>query len=155
LLRAGVSKSEGGLTLVTQVLIGLALSLLVAWVLLAIGFLALRPSGQSIRDFAKVFPDAIRLLHALYRDPSLPSSVRWRLRIALLYNVQPINLIPDFIPVIGFADNVVVIIWALRGTVRGAGVAAVERHWQGSPQGLTIVYRAARLKAPEPGTGTS
>jgi uncharacterized membrane protein YkvA (DUF1232 family) len=71
----------------------------------------------------------------------------------LIYNVQPINLIPDFIPVIGFADNVVVIIWALRGTVRRAGVAAVERHWQGSEFGLTIVYRAVRLQPPQPDTG--
>jgi uncharacterized membrane protein YkvA (DUF1232 family) len=139
------------LALATQILIGLGVSLVVAWLVLAIGLLALRPPGQSVRDFAKVFPDSIRLVRALYRDPSLPASVRWRLRIALIYNVQPINLIPDFIPVIGFADNVIVIIWALRGTVRTAGISAVERHWHGSATGLTTVYRAVRLRPPEPG----
>ena len=153
---AGVSmdlylEDAGSLALLAQILIGLGVSLVVAWLVLAIGLLALRPPGQSIRDFAKVFPDAIRLIRDLYRDPSLPASVRWRLRIALLYNVQPINLIPDFIPLIGFADNVVVIIWALRGTVRTAGTATVERHWQGSGPGLTIVYRAVRLRPPAPG----
>ena len=137
-----------------QILIALGVSLVVAWLVLAIGLFALRPSGQSVRECARVFPDAIRLIRDLYRDHSLPASVRWRLRIALIYNVQPINLIPDFIPVIGFADNVVVIVWARRGTVRTAGIAAVERHWHGNETGLTIVFRAVRLRPPEPGTET-
>jgi uncharacterized membrane protein YkvA (DUF1232 family) len=140
--------------LVTTILMGFGVSLVVAWLVLVIGLLALRPPGQSIREFSRVFPDAIRLVRALYRDPSLPPSARWRLRVALIYNVQPVNLIPDFIPVVGFADNVVVIIWALRGTIRAAGIEAVNRNWQGSPGGLTIVYRAVRLRPPEPGIPT-
>ena len=135
--------------MVVQLLIGLAIGLVIAWAVLAIALLALRPPGQSLRDLAKVFPDTLRLVVALYRDPSLPTSVRWRLRIAVIYNVQPINLIPDFIPVVGFADNAIVLIWALRSTVRAAGTDAVDRHWTGSSDGLTIVYRAARLRPPE------
>jgi uncharacterized membrane protein YkvA (DUF1232 family) len=46
----------------------------------------------------------------------------------LIYNVQPINLIPDFIPVIGFADNAVVLLWALHGTVRAVGFKALKDH---------------------------
>jgi uncharacterized membrane protein YkvA (DUF1232 family) len=133
----------------TRILIGFGLSLVIAWIVLAIGLLALRPRGQSIRDLSKVFPRAIRLLRALYRDPELPHSLRWRLRVALIYNLQPFNLIPDFIPVIGFADNAIVIIWALRSTVRAAGADAVDRNWSGSASGLTVVYRAAGLQPPE------
>ena len=44
--------------------------------------------------------------------PSLPRSIRWRLRIAVIYNLQPINVIPDFIPVTRRADNAIVLIWA-------------------------------------------
>jgi uncharacterized membrane protein YkvA (DUF1232 family) len=124
----------------------------VAWVLFAAVLLALRRPGQSLRDLARVFPAALRLVSALYRDPTLPKSVRWRLRVALIYNVQPINLIPDFIPVIGFADNVIVIVWALRSTVRAAGPDAVERNWQGDAEGLAVIYRAARLQRDEPGS---
>jgi uncharacterized membrane protein YkvA (DUF1232 family) len=118
----------------------------VVWVVLVVVVLASRPPGQSIRDVARVFPDTVRLMGALYRDPALPRSLRWRLRLAVLYNAQPINLIPDFIPVIGFADNVAVIAWALRSTVRAAGTEAVERHWPGSPAGLSVLYRAVRLR---------
>jgi uncharacterized membrane protein YkvA (DUF1232 family) len=133
---------------VLGLLIGFAIALLLTWVVLAVAVLVLRPPGQSIRDLTRVFPDTIRLLRALYRDPGLPRSVRWRLRVALIYNLQPINLIPDFIPVIGVADNVLVIIWAIRGTVRAAGSEAVDRHWQGSPNGLEVVYRAVGLPRP-------
>jgi uncharacterized membrane protein YkvA (DUF1232 family) len=133
------------------IVIGLGVSLVIGWVVLAVGLLVLRPPGQSLREFANVFPDGIRLVRSLYRDDTLPGSVRWRLRFALIYNIQPINLIPDFIPVIGFADNVVVIIWALRGTIRDAGIDAVHRNWQGSATGLTVVYRVVRFRPPEPG----
>ena len=77
--------------------------------------------------------------------------MQWRLRIAIIHNLQPINLIPDFIPVIGFADNAIVLIWALRSAIRVAGTDAVARHWPGSPEGLGVVYRAARLPSPPTG----
>ena len=80
----------------------------------------------------------------------MPFGVRWRIALALLYNAQPFNLIPDFIPVIGFADNVVVTTWALRGAVRRAGPDSVARHWRGSRTELELLYRVGRLGAPPP-----
>jgi uncharacterized membrane protein YkvA (DUF1232 family) len=106
---------------------------------------AARSPDQSLGEIVRVFPDSIRLAAALYRDRSLPSSVRWRLRVAVIYNIQPINLIPDVIPVIGFADNLAVLAWALRGAVRIAGLESVESHWNGSPASLAVLYRALRL----------
>jgi uncharacterized membrane protein YkvA (DUF1232 family) len=129
-----------------RVLVGLAVGLVIAWAVLVVALLALRPPGQSLRDLARIVPQTLRLVAALYRDPQVPRSVRWRLRVALIYNVQPINLIPDFIPVIGFADNAIVLIWALRSTVRLAGTDAVEGHWTGTPEGLGVIYRAMRIE---------
>lgn len=131
--------------MIIDLLTGFGIALLVSAVVLG-GFLfALRSPGQSIVELARVFPDTLRLTAALYRDRSLPKSVRWRLRIALVYNIQPINLIPDFIPVIGFADNAIVLAWALRSTVRMSGAEAVERHWTGTPVALDTLNRALRL----------
>ena len=42
---------------------------------------------------------------------------------------------------IGFADNVVVLAWALHSTVRIAGPDTVGRHWKGSPASLAALYR--------------
>lgn len=127
------------------ILIDCAVALIVAsLVFVALAFRA-RSAGQSLGSTVRVLPDSVRLAVALHGDRSLPRSVRWRLRIALIYNLQPVNLIPDFVPVIGFADNLLVIGWALRGAVSTAGTKVVESHWQGSPEEMRALYRALRL----------
>lgn len=63
--------------------------------------------------------------------------MRRRLRIALLYNLHPINLIPDVIPVIGVADNVAVLAWALRSVMSLARPDVVGCHWRSSPESLS------------------
>ena len=131
--------------MITSSLIGFGIALGAVWVALGTAVLALRPPGHSIAGILRVLPDSLRLATALYRDRALPGSVRRRLRIAVIYNIQPINLIPDAIPVIGFADNVAVLAWALRGAARTAGPEAVACHWKGSPESLAVLYRALRL----------
>jgi uncharacterized membrane protein YkvA (DUF1232 family) len=95
-------------------------------------------------------PALLRLLRALARDPALPWAARWRLWAALLYNVQPINLIPDVVPVIGLVDNIAVICWALRSSLRRIAPETLARLWTGTPEQLDLLYRAARLGHPAP-----
>jgi uncharacterized membrane protein YkvA (DUF1232 family) len=116
------------------------------------------PRDQSAASVARFFPNLLRLLRRLYRDPQVPRSVRRRLWIAIAYNVQPVvNVIPDFVPVLGFADNLVVTAWALRSAVRKAGPAAVVHHWSGTADQLVLLFRVARLGHPategSPGAG--
>jgi len=129
----------------SQLLIGFGTALGLGWAVLGMLLYLVRSPGQSVADLARVFPSALRLAAALYRDRTLPRSVRRRMRIALIYNLVPINIIPDFVPVIGLVDNVAVLAWALRSTVRIAGPAVVAGHWKGSQAALTALYRALRL----------
>jgi uncharacterized membrane protein YkvA (DUF1232 family) len=122
------------------------LAIVFAWIVLAGLLLVARAPGQSLKDLAKIFPNTLRLVRSLYRDPATPRSARWRLRLALIYNVQPINIIPDFVPVIGFADNVAILLWALRSTIRVAGADTVARHWPGGRTELGVLYRAAHIR---------
>ncbi|MBC7763437.1 MAG: DUF1232 domain-containing protein, partial [Candidatus Saccharibacteria bacterium] len=55
--------------------------------------------------------------------------------------------IPDFVPVLGYADDAIVVAIALRFATRRAGSDAVQRHWPGTPEGLTAVLRLADLKS--------
>lgn len=141
--------------MLAHILIGFGAALAAGWVTLGVLLLAVRSPRQSAADLARVFPAALRLATSLYRDPAVPNSVRWRLRAALIYNIQPINLIPDFIPVIGFADNVVVLAWALRSTIRIAGPDAVGRHWTGRPASLAALYWVLRLPSVPTGSAPS
>jgi len=139
--------------MITHVLIGLGISLAVLWGAVAGLVIVMREPRQSAGELARVVPDAVKLAAALYRDPTLPRSVRRRLRIALVYNLQPINLIPDVIPVIGFLDNAAVLIWALRSALRVSGPVTVRSHWKGSSGSLIALYRALRLTSADVAPG--
>jgi hypothetical protein len=59
--------------------------------------------------------------------------------------------VPDVVPVLGYADDVVVVALALRSVVRTAGRDALTRSWPGGPAGLDVVLRLAGLSSePEP-----
>jgi uncharacterized membrane protein YkvA (DUF1232 family) len=94
-----------------------------------------------------VLPDVLRLLRRLAADKTLPRGVRIRLALLLAYLAIPIDVIPDFIPVLGYADDAVVVAIALRSVTRRAGPEAVERHWPGTPDGLAAIRRLAGIPA--------
>lgn len=131
-----------------QLLVPVALGLALIWVVMIVTLLVVaRRTGDParLRDVMRLVPDVVRLIQRLARDDSLPRGVRWRLSALLVYLVLPIDLVPDFVPVIGYADDAVVVALALRSVVRVAGPEAIERHWPGSPEGLRVVQRLAGL----------
>jgi uncharacterized membrane protein YkvA (DUF1232 family) len=103
---------------------------------------------MPMRDLARLFPDLLRLLRGLAREPGVPRTVRWRLLFALAYDAQPFNLIPDFIPVVGLLDNVVVTAWAVRSAVRRSGRATVASYWRGSEEGFELLCQLCRVDLP-------
>lgn len=136
--------SWGGGVLAVVLEIGVAL--LALWlVLAAVLWVAGRRLADPprLREAARLLPDVLVLLRRLAADPELPRGVRWRLGFLLGYLVFPVDLVPDFIPVIGYADDVVVAAWVLRSVVRAAGPEALARHWPGTPRGLSVVHRLA------------
>lgn len=120
---------------------GVLAGVVLAWLVLLLALWRARPDEVSARELLRLLPDVLRLLRRLAADGSLPRGVRWRLWGLLGYLLLPIDLVPDFIPVIGYADDAVVVVLALRSVIRRAGVEAIERHWPGSPAGLAVVLR--------------
>ena len=106
---------------------------------------SLYPGTVSMRDALRLLPDVIRLLRRLAADPNVPRGVRVRLLLLVAYLLSPIDLIPDFVPVLGYADDIIIVAIALRSVTRRAGQDAVERHWPGTPQGLQVIRRFARI----------
>ena len=108
------------------------------------------PEVVSVRDALTLLPDLLRLIRRLAADSSMPRGVRVRLLLLLAYLASPVDLIPDFIPLLGYADDAVIVALALRAVVRAAGPDALTRHWPGSSEGLALVNRLAGI---EPGPG--
>jgi uncharacterized membrane protein YkvA (DUF1232 family) len=130
-----------------SITLAVAGGLLLLW-LLALAALALvRPGGNLLTEATRLLPDLLRLIPRLARDPALPRGVRIRLWLLLGYLAMPIDLVPDFIPVLGYADDAIVVAAVLRSVVRHAGADALTRHWPGTPDGLAAVRRLAGLPA--------
>lgn len=117
------------------------------YVALLLALLAARPRDVDLRRAARLIPDVARLVPRLARDRTLATGVRVRLWLLLAYLVSPIDLVPDMLPVIGWADDVILVLLVLRSVVRRAGPAALERHWPGSPAGLAALRRMAGVNA--------
>jgi uncharacterized membrane protein YkvA (DUF1232 family) len=130
---------------VLQIAIGLVGSLAIAWVAFIVLLLVWRPRGMDLREAKRLVPDIVRLIRAMRADSTVPRKVRRRLAYLAGYLAFPLDVVPDFVPVLGYADDVVVIALVLRSVVRGAGPAAISRHWTGTSTGEAIVRRLAGL----------
>jgi uncharacterized membrane protein YkvA (DUF1232 family) len=117
-----------------------------AWFALVVALIVGRPRGDLLKEAIRLLPDTLRLLKDLAADPALPRGVRARLWFALAYLAMPFDLVPDFVPVLGYADDAIVVALALRSVVRRAGRDAVRRHWRGTPDGLRALARVAGLR---------
>lgn len=134
-----------------RILISIALAIVLSWAVLVLFLVLARPKSSLLTEALRLLPDTLRLLRRLAADATLPRGVRVRLWLLFAYLALPFDLIPDFIPVIGYADDAIIVAVVLRSVVRRAGPNAVRRHWAGTPDGLAALWRAARLPgAPGP-----
>lgn len=134
-----------------QVAVSVAAGLLLVWVLLVGALLVAArrsPDPVTLKDVLRLVPDVVRLVRRLAGDRSLPRGVRLRLWLLLGYLVIPVDLVPDFVPVVGYADDAIIIAIVLRSVVRAAGPDSLERHWPGTAEGLAAVRRLIGAAAP-------
>jgi hypothetical protein len=121
--------------------IGLAVGVAMLWIALLALFFVLRPKDVPLRDLLAVIPDVLRLLRSLVVDRSVPPDVRVVLIGLIAWILSPIDLIPEFIPVLGPLDDVVVAVVAMRYVCRRVGIAELEARWSGSPNGFALLTR--------------
>ncbi|GAB6938407.1 YkvA family protein [Isoptericola variabilis] len=127
-------------------LAGLVVAVLALWALLAVGLLVVRRrTGRgSLRGAVRLLPDVLRLVKRLAGDRSLSRGARALLVVLLGYLAMPFDLVPDVVPVLGWADDVIVVALVLRAVVRSAGPDVVRRHWPGTEDGLAVLRLLVR-----------
>lgn len=129
-------------------LVAIAAGVLLLWLVLLALLWVRRPDDLTVREGLRLLPDVLRLVRRLAADRGLPVAVRLRLWLLVAYLLSPIDLVPDVLPVVGYADDAVLVAWVLRSVVRRAGDAALARHWPGTPAGLAVVRRLAGVEVP-------
>lgn len=127
-------------------LIGIVVGLVALWAVLLVLFWVFRPKGVSAREIVRLIPDLLRLLRSLITGRSTPLDVRIVLAGLMVWIVSPIDLIPEFIPVLGPLDDVVVAFVALRYTCRRLGIEDLRARWSGTPDGFALLVRVIGSK---------
>src|SRR3954465_1283853 len=123
------------------VLIARAL-VVVSWLLLIL--LARRLPPGVAKDLAGFIPDCVTIARTLRRDPRVPRPARGAAVIAMVYVLSPIDLIPEFLPVIGPLDDVIAVALLLRYAGRTVPRQVLLDAWPGDPYLLERLLGPAR-----------
>lgn len=133
-----------------RIVLTVLLVLSATYAVLLAGLLVARPRDVALRDVARLLPDLVRLVSRLARDPQVPRRARAALWLLLGYLAAPLDLVPDVVPVVGYADDVIIVALTLRFVVRAAGAERLRTAWPGTPDGLRLVARLARAEIETP-----
>lgn len=106
--------------------------LIASWALLVL--LAARLPPGLMKELAGFLPACVTLIRRLRRDPRVPRSAKVAVLVAMVWVLSPIDLIPEFLPVIGPLDDVVVVALALRYAARRVPRAVLLEAWPGDPR---------------------
>lgn len=115
------------------------------WAVLVAALWLTKPGEYDVKEALRLLPDLLRLIKRVAADPDTPRAVRIKLALLLVYLALPIDLIPDFVPVLGYADDAIIVALVLRSATRSAGPDVLAKHWPGTPEGLAALKRLCRL----------
>lgn len=116
--------------------------LVASWVVLVV--LAARLPPGVLRELAGFLPNCVKTARTLRADPTVPRRAKLAVGFAALWCLSPIDLIPEFLPVIGPLDDVVVVALALRYAARQIPREVLEAAWTGDPATLSRLLGARR-----------
>lgn len=121
-------------------------AVMASWALLLV--LARRLPPGVLRDLAAFIPDCVTTVRRLREDPRVPRGARIAVVFAGLWVVSPVDLIPEFMPVIGPLDDIVVVALCLRYAGRRVPREVLLAAWPGEPRLIERLLGPARIPPP-------
>ncbi len=100
-----------------------------------------------MKQLLRALPDLVRLIAKLVRDPMLPRAAKVALAAVMVYLASPIDLIPDFIPLVGYLDDLLLASVLVDGLLNWVDRGLILKYWPGSADSLERLARAARMLA--------
>jgi uncharacterized membrane protein YkvA (DUF1232 family) len=123
------------------VLLGVLAGLIALWLAMLALLWAVRPREVAPRELIRVIPDVLRFMRTTITDPTVPIDARLVLVALVAWILSPLDLIPEFVPVLGPLDDVIVAVLAMRYVRWRLGIDGVRRRWRGSEDGFALVAR--------------
>ena len=124
-----------------RTVIGIGAGILLVWAALIALLWMFRPRDVGLGELVRVVPDVLRLVRRLLSDRTVPRSAKVALVVLLVWLISPIDLIPEFIPVLGPLDDVVVAVLVLRYVRGKVGLEGLRSRWPGTPDGFALLSR--------------
>jgi len=100
-----------------------------------------------VTQLLRALPNLVRLIAKLVSDPLLPRAAKVALAAAMVYLASPLDLIPDFVPLVGYLDDLLLASLLVDGLLNWVDRGLVLKYWPGTPDSLERVARAARMLA--------
>jgi uncharacterized membrane protein YkvA (DUF1232 family) len=133
-------------------IVGIALGLWVlSWVAMVV--LARRLPPGLLRDVAEFLPACVTTARRLRRNPAVPRRAKVALLVAIAWVVSPIDLLPEFLPVIGPLDDVVAVVLLLRYAARAIPRDTLLAAWPADPRLLVRLLDGRSVGGDRPVTG--
>jgi len=112
-----------------------------------LSLISLFVSGRKTdaRAIGGFIPDCLVFFKNLIKDPAVPMHYKVMLFLLLGSLISPIDLIPDFIPVVGQLDDAILIMLALRYIVKRIGKESAVKHWPGPENSLLVLLKLSGL----------
>jgi len=133
-----------------DVIIAVVAALLLTWLALIITLAIRRPKGDLLRESLRLLPDLLRLLKRLTTDQAMPAGVRIRIGLLLVYLASPIDLMPDFVPVLGYADDAIIVALVMRSVCRQIPLEQLRMSWPGTDDGFAALSSLVRPRSAAP-----
>jgi len=125
--------------LITTLVVAVSLWLLAIMILFVFG------RRSAARELATLIPNLVFLFRGLLRDPRVPRSSKLWLGFAVAWFVSPIDLIPEFVPVVGPLDDAIVAALVLRHVLKVTDRIVLDDHWRGDATTLDTIIRLRRM----------
>ena len=116
------------------------------WIV-TIGVLLVAGRRSVAVSLVRLLPDLVRLFRGLLRDPRVPKGAKVAVAIGVVWLVSPIDLIPEFVPVLGPLDDALVAALVLRMLVRRTSPAIIREHWRGDEATLRMLLRLGGVRS--------
>ena len=100
-----------------------------------------------MKQLLRALPNLVRLIAKLVTDPTLPRAAKIALAAAMVYLASPLDLVPDFIPFLGYLDDLMLAAVLVDGLLNYVDRALVLKYWPGTADSLERIARAARMLA--------
>jgi len=116
------------------------------WIGLAVASFTLRRSLKLLQTLWPLVPHILKLLRSMATDTRLPLGVRVRIWGLLAYLILPIDLVPDFLPVVGRLDDILLTYVVLRSALKRLGPDLLRKYWTGNEEGLQTLETVMQVR---------